>query len=49
LLFEPYKKLESGKKMNPTGNGLGLSICKKVLKEFDSNIWIDNPVSNEES
>jgi len=32
-LFKPYFKCSSdeSKKLNPNGNGLGLSICKRIL------------------
>ena len=38
LLFKKYSTLRSNENLNPKGVGLGLSICKKILKRMDGNI-----------
>ena len=39
-IFEPFTMLEDGQNLNPTGSGLGLSICKSILEHIDSKIWV---------
>ena len=31
---------------NPRGNGLGLSICKKICQALGGDIWIDSTSPN---
>jgi len=41
-LFKPFGKLENDvqKGMNPTGSGLGLSICKRIVEELGGCISV---------
>lgn len=41
-LFKPFSKLEAHKKLNPNGNGLGLSICKLICNGLDGDIIVDS-------
>ena len=43
-LFKPFSKLEAHKKLNPNGNGLGLSICKLICNGLDGDIIVDSRV-----
>lgn len=45
-LFKPYSMLESGKKRNPHGTGLGLYICRKVLSSLGGTIWCEPDQDN---
>ena len=37
-LFKPFIKLSSTSQLNPTGNGLGLSICKLICNSLGGDI-----------
>ena len=39
-LFQPFSRLKDGHDLNPNGIGLGLSICRKVVEQFEGKIWI---------
>lgn len=40
-LFNPYTVLPRGKKLNPTGVGLSLSISKELCKSLGGEIWLE--------
>ena len=40
-LFKPFSKLEDTKNLNPTGSGLGLSICKLICKSLGGDIELE--------
>jgi two-component system sensor histidine kinase/response regulator len=40
-LFQLFGRLESTSKMNTTGIGLGLSICKQILEAFNGAIYYE--------
>jgi hypothetical protein len=37
-LFQPFTKLNDAQQLNPSGNGLGLSICKQICNNLGGNI-----------
>lgn len=39
-LFKPFTKLNDSKNLNPSGNGLGLSICKNICKCLGGDITL---------
>ena len=39
-IFEMFKRLHN--RMNYTGSGLGLSLCKKIVQNFRGEIWLDS-------
>ncbi len=39
-IFEMFKRLHT--RMNYTGSGLGLSLCKKIVHNFEGEIWLDS-------
>ncbi|HIV85710.1 MAG TPA: HAMP domain-containing histidine kinase, partial [Candidatus Monoglobus merdigallinarum] len=38
--FETFFRADPARSMNVSGNGLGLSICDKIIKEHGGRIWI---------
>jgi signal transduction histidine kinase len=40
-LFKPFSKIDAHKKLNPNGNGLGLSICKLICNGLGGDITVD--------
>ena len=43
-LFTPFSvaKDEASRKKNPSGNGLGLSICKKIMMAMKGDITVES-------
>ena len=39
-LFRDFMTLKSNAHLNPNGVGLGLSICKKIVKQLDGGITV---------
>lgn len=39
-LFKPFSKLNDAKNLNPSGNGLGLSICKNICNNLGGDITV---------
>jgi len=39
-VFEPFKRLEGGRKFK--GTGLGLSICKSIVETMNGKIWLES-------
>jgi len=44
LIFEPFKRLNVKKESE--GSGIGLAICKKIIKKFNGDIWIISKVNS---
>jgi len=43
-IFEKFHQVKSGKKVAGQGVGLGLAICKTIVKAHRGEIWVeDNP------
>jgi signal transduction histidine kinase len=40
-LFVPFVLLEHGKRLNPSGTGIGLSSCHKMLNAIDCSIKLE--------
>lgn len=40
LIFEKYYRSENSKYYNPSGSGLGLYVCKKIIESFSGSIHI---------
>ena len=38
-LFKPFSKLQAGNEYNPNGNGLSLSLCKRIAENLGGNTW----------
>ena len=45
-LFTLFGKLDASKKMNTQGIGLGLNICKKIVKALGGDINLDKNYTN---
>ena len=41
-LFADFSNLQEHRQMNPTGRGLGLSICKSLVEKMGGKITIDS-------
>lgn len=41
-LFKDFCSLKSNAHLNPNGVGLGLSICKKICKNLDGDIFCNS-------
>ena len=39
-IFVPFRRLNQTKEFE--GNGIGLSICKKIIEQHNGNIWADS-------
>lgn len=44
-LFSEFGKLEDHKELNPTGIGLGLHICKKIVLHLGGNITVESRIN----
>ena len=40
-LFVPFEMLENGKNLNPSGTGIGLSICHRMLTAIGCEIKLE--------
>ena len=45
-LFKMFGKLEESAKMNTSGIGLGLSICRTIVEMFEGSINLDSDYMN---
>lgn len=45
-LFSMFGKLEDTSKINTSGIGLGLNICKTIVEMFEGKITLDEEYSN---
>lgn len=43
-LFKPFSRLSAHRDLNPNGNGLGLSICKRICNNLGGDIQIESRV-----
>jgi signal transduction histidine kinase len=43
-LFKPYKTLESARKINAAGPGLGLYMCRELCQKMDGDIELVNEI-----
>jgi len=43
-IFKPFHKEKSkeSRKLNPDGNGLGLSICKNIAKSLNGDLTVES-------
>lgn len=41
-IFKMFGKLEASTKINTTGVGLGLAICRKIVEELEGVIFLAN-------
>ena len=41
-MFKPFSKLGDNKNLNPSGNGLGLNICKLICKSLGGDIKVQS-------
>ena len=39
-VFETFFRGDPARNLNSTGNGLGLSICRKIIREHGGSIWM---------
>jgi two-component system, sensor histidine kinase len=46
-IFQMFGKLEATAKINTTGVGLGLSICKKIVEGLDGQIYLAEKCNSE--
>jgi signal transduction histidine kinase len=46
-LFQPFSKLEATRHLNPSGAGLGLSICKMICNSLGGDIEVASSPSKE--
>lgn len=43
-LFQKYSRVESGESTKIKGTGLGLWICKEIIKAHGGRIWVESKV-----
>ena len=41
-LFKDFSTIKETANLNPNGVGLGLSICKKICKLLNGDIWVES-------
>jgi len=39
-LFTPFTMLSANKQLNPSGTGMGLSICKQIAERMGGSTWV---------
>jgi len=39
-LFTPFTMLSANKELNPSGTGMGLSICKQIAERLGGSTWV---------
>lgn len=43
-IFDPFEQLDQGMSRRVGGNGLGLSICKRLIEMHDGRMWLESQV-----
>ena len=42
IVFEKFKQLRDDPSTKPSGSGLGLWLCKKIIEEHEGTIWVES-------